>query len=66
VLSAVYFYGWFGYTWPTPYQPVQILSIVLFTFIAYKNWSDMKSFGRRAPPTTNHKSLNDKPSTTRQ
>ena len=42
VLSAVYFYGWLDYTWPTPYQPVQTLSIVLFTFIAYKNWSSMR------------------------
>ena len=42
VLSAVYFYGWLNYTWPTPYQPVQTLSIVLFTFIAYKNWSNMR------------------------
>jgi len=42
ILSAVYIYGWLDYTWPTPYQPVQTLSIVLFTFIAYKNWSNMR------------------------
>jgi hypothetical protein len=42
VLSAVYFYGWFDYTWPAPYQPVQTLSIVLFAFVAYKNWSETR------------------------
>ena len=42
VLSAVYLYGWICYTWPTPYQPVQTASIVLFTFLAYKNWSSIK------------------------
>jgi len=52
-LSAVYFYGWFDYTWPAPYQLVQTLSIVLYTFVAYKNWSDTKS--RRAARITNNR-----------
>ena len=47
-LSAVYFYGWLEYTWPTPYQPVQTLSIVLFAFVAYMNWLGAKGFSRRA------------------
>ena len=58
VLSAVYFYGWFDYTWPTPYQPVQTLSIVLFTLIAYKNWLGMREFSRCSTRT-----VNDKPRT---
>ena len=54
VLTTVYFYGWLDYTWPTPYQPVQTLSIVILTLLAYKNWVDMKSFGRPAPRTANN------------
>jgi hypothetical protein len=38
LLSAVYLSGWFFYTWPTPYQPVQTISIVLVTILAYENW----------------------------
>jgi hypothetical protein len=36
VLSAVYIFG-LSLTWPMPYQPVQTVSIVLFTILAYKN-----------------------------
>ena len=38
VLMDVYLCGWFFYTWPLPYQPVQTVSIILFTLVAYKNW----------------------------
>ena len=34
VLSAVYLYGWFDYTWPNPYQPVQTATILLFTLVS--------------------------------
>ncbi|HUK50873.1 MAG TPA: hypothetical protein VLV18_07535 [Terriglobales bacterium] len=47
VLSAVYFYGWFDYTWPALYQPVQTVSIVLVTLLACKNWIAIKDSTRR-------------------
>ena len=38
LLLAIYLNGWLLYTWPWPYQPVQTLSIALFTVLAYKAW----------------------------
>jgi len=40
LLSAIYLSGWFFYTWPAPYQPLQTVSIILVTILAYKNWLD--------------------------
>ena len=38
LLLAVYLNGWFFYTWPVPYQPVQTISIGLLTVLAIKYW----------------------------
>jgi hypothetical protein len=38
LLLAVYLNGWFLYTWPIPYQPVQTISIALLTLLAFKYW----------------------------
>ena len=38
LLLAVYLNGWFFYTWPIPYQPVQTISIGLLTVVAVKYW----------------------------
>jgi len=55
VLSAVYLYGWFDYTWPTPYQPVQTWSIALFTLLAYRYWSKKKQIKNPLKRTVGHK-----------
>jgi hypothetical protein len=38
LLLAVYLNGWFFYTWPIPYQPVQTISITLLTVLAFRYW----------------------------
>ncbi len=38
LLLAIYLNGWFFYTWPIPYQPVQTISIALLTILAFKYW----------------------------
>jgi len=38
VLLAVYLDGWFLYTWPLPYRPVQTFFIGIFALVAQKNW----------------------------
>ena len=38
LLLAVYLNGWFFYTWPAMYQPVQTISIALLTLLAFKYW----------------------------
>ncbi|MGA2626461.1 MAG: hypothetical protein ABSF63_05280 [Candidatus Bathyarchaeia archaeon] len=38
LLLAVYLNGWFFYTWPIPYQPVQTISIALLTLLAFRYW----------------------------
>jgi hypothetical protein len=40
LLLTVYLNGWFFYTWPLPYKPMQTFSILLFTLLAYKNWRE--------------------------
>jgi len=55
VLSGVYFYGWLDYTWPSPYQPVQTLSVVLLTLLACKNWLDTRSFSPIVLRTANYR-----------
>jgi len=40
LLLAVYLNGWFLYTWPLPYQPVQTFFIASFNLLAYKNWRE--------------------------
>ena len=47
-LVGVYFYGWFDYTWPTPYQPVQSITAVLVTLLAYKRWSSLRGPSKHA------------------
>ena len=51
-LVGVYFYGWFDYTWPTPYQPVQTMTAVLVTLLAYKSWSIMRSLSKHVATAT--------------
>jgi hypothetical protein len=38
LLLAVYLNGWLFYTWPIPYQPVQLISVALLTLLAFKYW----------------------------
>lgn len=41
VLAVVHLYGIY-LIWPIPFQPIQSVSIILFTFLAYMNWSSIR------------------------
>ena len=49
LLLAVYLNGWFFYTWPIPYQPVQTIYVALLTILAFKYWRKSLKFQQNNP-----------------